>query len=269
MDANQLRDTHNRLRECLAKFFNPSGEPSEKASVEATLNRFEQQPMAPKFAVSFLDNSSDPNVLWYSAKVLEKFVLAKLPAADDPFAAALRTTVLKALRATTATAALAKGQSTTSTALVQEKLIGLLCAIAIQDFPHRYASYFVDIHSLVKEPTTLTVGIRLMLYTLEEFPLAGAKGQRAGRRRYASVLSSHRVNQLASFMQQRIGDFVPILQGVLEDPAREVLAGNDALRSLEVRHRRRCRRCRRWRCRRRLFKQAFACLRDAILSCPG
>eukprot|EP00750_Incisomonas_marina_P019285 INCI3276.1.p1 GENE.INCI3276.1~~INCI3276.1.p1 ORF type:complete len:1165 (+),score=172.42 INCI3276.1:237-3731(+) len=228
MDASQLRDTHNRLRECLAKFFDPSGDTSERASVEATLNRFEKQPMAPKFAVSFLDNSSDPNVLWFSAKVLEKFVLAKLPAADNPFAVALRTTVLKAIQATVA---LAKSQST---ALVQEKLIGLLCAIAIQDFPHRYASYFVDIHSLVKEPTTLTVGMRLMLYTLEEFPLAGAKGQRAGRRRYASVLSSDRVNQLASFMQQRIGDFVPILQGVLEDPAREALAGNDALRSLEV-----------------------------------
>jgi hypothetical protein len=227
MDAAQLRQTHEKLRETLEQYFGDvCADPRAKQSLEAQLNHFRQQSHAPQAAQYFLQHSTDKFVLWFSASLLEKLALEKWPTVDDASAASLRLVVLGALTAH------ASGDAAWAP-MVVSKALALLCAIALHDFPHRYPGYFRDIHQLVSHPGTMVVGMGLLRYTLEEFPLS-ATPECAGRRRQAAALSTQRAAELAQFMRGHVGDFVPILQGVLSDPAREALAGEDALRSLEV-----------------------------------
>ena len=261
MDAEKLRAVHERLKASLQQFFSDAvaADPALKTSLEGQLARFSEQPWAPQAAQSFLQHSTDKYVLWYSASLLQKLVTTpKWASVDDAAAAAIRTAVLTGLATkacstsagsgglggggggggSTTTTTVVGGSSNVWPRMVVEKAMGLLCTIALYDFPHRYPTYFKDVLALVTKPATLEVGIRLMRFSLEEFPLLPSSAAQAarstGRRSAAFSLPTKRVDELASFMQKHLGNFVPVLQGVLADPAREARAGEDALRSLEV-----------------------------------
>jgi len=226
MDAQSLASIHQQLVQTLDKLFGEEGVQHQvRLSCEAQLKAFRQQPVAVEAAQHFLQQSQHQYVLWFSASLLNEVVLEKWSSIDDVTAKTIRTNALSALVANSE-------PPKVWPTMVAEKVLAVVCAVAMHDFPHRYPEYFSDVQKLVRNEPTLGVGVRLVRFTLEEFPLAAVHSRPLGRT--ARGLSSRRIDELTTFMQKQIGGFVPILQDVLEHAAKEARAGEDALKALEI-----------------------------------
>ena len=223
-DTQRLDAMHAQLQKVLQKYYGDALAPAERTALEQQMQNFQQQPYAVSAAQSFLQRSSDRLVLFFAASLLEKYVLEKWRSTDTAAAETLRTSILQLL--------VARTQSENPwPKMVLDKILGTVCLIAMQDFPQRYPSYFGDLLKLVQAAPTLEVGARLVRFTLEEFPLSSTK---LVKKRHAAVLSSQRMDELTAFMNKTVGQFIPVLEAILVDEAREARAGADALTCLEV-----------------------------------
>ena len=227
LSAQQLGAAHSRLKDTLLQFFEGGLPDATRKSFELQLAQFQQQPSALFAAQSFLRQSTDKYVLWYSASLLEKRASEKWSTVPPQQKQQIRNTLMTAVVAHS-------NKDNAWPRMVLDKALAALCTIALQDFPENYPSYFGDLYKLSASGATNTVGMRLLRFTLEEFPLSpdNSHAHTGGRRRRVK-LASERVRKLSTTMGPVTAKFLPVLKKTLETGSCDDAAALDALQSLE------------------------------------
>eukprot|EP00127_Corallochytrium_limacisporum_P002933 Clim_evm22s143 gene=Clim_evmTU22s143 len=147
------------LMQVLSEFYDPSSSPSRKRELEANLEAFRHVPDAWSQCLYFLQNTSNPNVLWYSASVLEYVAAQRWSALSTDNKTQIRSFLFPWL----------VNHGGTIPAFAQNKIMKALVSIAKNDWPWDYPDFYKNIMELMDDPRTVPLALQLIRMVSEEF----------------------------------------------------------------------------------------------------
>eukprot|EP00040_Diaphanoeca_grandis_P042295 m.264641 g.264641 ORF g.264641 m.264641 type:complete len:1083 (-) comp57275_c0_seq1:29-3277(-) len=151
--ASQL----SQLQAAFNQVLNPNTQIEEKRQIEQSLNAFKTQDGAWEHSLLFMQGSSDYNVLWYAASVLEYTVTIKWNTIAEPQKAIIRQFLFEYYT-----------KQTEAPYFVQNKVAKVYADVGKRDWPHAYPSFFETILVLMGKSDTAEKGLKLLKIVLEE-----------------------------------------------------------------------------------------------------